>query len=129
MDIEVRSSSIHSRGVYALRAFSAGEVVLAWDMSVTLARGDEDSLPEDERVYLHPLDSKTWLIVQPPERFVNHSCAHNTEVVGFRDVAIRDIAVGEEITSNYETDGAGLSFVCACGSPGCRGRIGVPPAG
>jgi hypothetical protein len=124
MDVELRPSLIHQRGVFALRAFKRGDVVLRWDVSQRVAADEVASLDAAHRAYLHPYDATTLVMVQSPERFVNHSCDHNTEVRGFSDVAIRDIAPGEEITSNYETDGAGVVFECRCGSPSCRKRIG-----
>lgn len=124
MRVEVNRSAIHRQGVYAITAFKAGETVLRWDTSVRLNAEAAASLPESEQTYLHPYADGTYLLVQAPERYVNHACEHNTTVIDFCDVAIRDIAVGEEITSNYELDGAGLSFECGCGSPICRGYIG-----
>ena len=60
-------------------------------------------------------------ILQPPERFVNHSCNNNTIVRNLCDVAVRDIQVGEEITSDYSSSDSGnQSFLCACGAPNCR---------
>jgi SET domain-containing protein len=124
MDVELKESPIHEMGVYALRGFRAGDVVLRWDTSnrVPAERAADDRRSQNQ--YLHPYDSKSYFVVQSPECYVNHSCDHNTNVVDFADVAIRDIAVGEEITSNYETDGAGLTFICKCGRPNCRGVIG-----
>jgi len=113
--------------VYAARPFRAGEVVLRWDTSVRLPSTAIAAIPADEQLYVHPLDEAVSFVVQVPERYVNHSCAHNTEVRGFCDVAVRDLAEGEEITSNYETDGAGLSFMCACGEACCRKFIGRGP--
>lgn len=124
MDVSIEPSPIHSRGVFAARAFKRGDIVLRWDVSRRIAAADIDSLAAAERPYVHPYDASSFVLVQIPERFVNHSCDHNTEVVAFADVAIRDIAAGEEITSNYETDGAGLSFECSCGAPSCRKNIG-----
>lgn len=120
--VEVRPSAIHTRGVFARRAFRAGEVVLRWDTAHVIA--DVAALPAAEQGYVHPLGDGRFFVVQVPERFVNHSCAHNTEVRALCDVAVRDIAAGEEITSNYETDGAGQRFTCRCGAPSCRGEIG-----
>jgi hypothetical protein len=37
-----------------------------------------------------------------PERYVNSSDKPNTHVVGVADVAIQDIPINEEITSNYK---------------------------
>ena len=123
-DVEVRESGIQGRGLYALREFNAGEIVLRWDLSHTIPNEQVASLTEAERRYTHPLDDKRTLIVQPPERFVNHSCRNNTEVRDFCDVALRRIEVGEEITSDYGSDGSGVRFDCLCGSDNCRGRIG-----
>ncbi|HLW74510.1 MAG TPA: SET domain-containing protein [Gammaproteobacteria bacterium] len=128
MDVEIRQSPIHRSGIYALRAFRAGEVVLRWDTSKKIPRGEAAEYEGRPETYLHPYDPGFLFIVQSPERFVNHSCDNNTQIVDFMDVAVRDIAIGEEITSNYETDGAGLSFVCRCGTTHCRGRIGTKSA-
>ena len=123
-DVEVRESGIQGRGLYALREFNAGEIVLRWDLSHTISNKHVASLTEAERRYTHPLDIKRTLIVQPPERFVNHSCRNNTEVRNFCDVALRRIEVGEEITSDYGSDGSGVRFDCLCGSDNCRKQIG-----
>ena len=122
-DVEVRKSSIHDLGLYALRDFRAGEIVLRWNLSRLISRDELISLPEEERKYTHPFDAERILIVQPPERYVNHSCDNNSEVRDFSDVAIRNIAAGEEITSDYSTDKSGSKFYCSCGAENCRGRV------
>ena len=124
MDVEVRRSGIDGLGVFALRAFSAGEVVLRWDVSKRVPRSQASGLHAAEKKYLHPYDADSFVLVQPPERYVNHSCDNNTLVSDFCDVAVRDIRPGEEVTSDYEADGAGLKFECRCGSAKCRGSIG-----
>ena len=56
-------------------------------------------------------------------RFVNHHCQANCLSPGLDfEIAIRDIAEGEEITNDYGS--LNLEFVmdCSCGSPECRGR-------
>ncbi|MDQ3805377.1 MAG: SET domain-containing protein-lysine N-methyltransferase [Acidobacteriota bacterium] len=123
-DVEVRGSPIHGLGVYALRAFEAGEVVLRWDVSRRLTVEELASLPEGERRYTHPFDGKTTILVQPPERYVNHSCDNNSVVRDFCDVAVRHIAPGEEVTSDYSADGSGSKFACSCGAVNCRGVVG-----
>jgi hypothetical protein len=61
-----------------------------------------------------------------PGDSINHSCAPNC---GMRNatqvVAMRDIAVGEELTFDYAmTDMAPYDeFDCSCGTPECRGRV------
>ena len=122
--VEVRQSKIQGRGLYALRSFATGEVLLRWDLSQTISREQLGSLSPDELRYTHPLDNDRVLIVQPPERFVNHSCNNNTEVREFCDVAIAPIECGDEITSDYGSSGSAVSFECQCGSTNCRGVIG-----
>ena len=122
--VEIRESEIHGKGLYAKREFQAGELVLRWDLSHTIPNEQVAALPENERRYTHPLDDHRTLIVQSPERFVNHSCDGNTEVRDFCDIAVRRIGVGEEITSDYGLVGAALSFECHCGSEKCRKIIG-----
>lgn len=129
MDVEIKRSGIDGLGAFALRPFKAGEVVLRWDVSKRVLRRRAADLPDAEKNYLHPYDKESLLVVQPPERYVNHSCDNNTEVRNLCDVAVRDIQAGEEITSDYETDGAGLKFECRCGTVKCRGSIGNQGAG
>lgn len=122
--VEVRRSPIHGVGVYARRAFEAGEVVLRWDTSRRLTAEEWAALPEEERRYTHPFDARTALLVGPPERYVNHSCDNNTVVRDFCDVAVRRISAGEEVTSDYSADGSGSAFACRCGAKDCRGVVG-----
>jgi SET domain-containing protein len=122
-DVTVQPSGIHGTGLFAKRAFKTGEIVLQWKLDVTIAAAELAALPSEEHKYVHPLDEKTYVILQPPERFVNHSCDNNTVARNFADVAIRDIRIGEEITSNYSVDGASQSFACSCRAHNCRGTI------
>ena len=112
-------------GLYACRRFAPGEVVLRWDLSHTIANDELAVLSEMERRYTHPLDQHRMLVVQPPERFVNHSCNNNTVVRDFCDVAVRHIEAGEEITSDYSLDGSEYEFTCSCGELNCRGKVGA----
>jgi hypothetical protein len=62
---------------------------------------------------------------EPVMLFLNHSCDPN---VGFAGnvvlVAMRDIAAGEELTTDYALfDTPAGEMACACGAPSCRGRI------
>ena len=61
--------------------------------------------------------------------FVNHCCDPNAGMlINGQDVqliALREIAVDEQITFDYSTtmDEDDFEFDCLCGSPLCRGRI------
>jgi hypothetical protein len=57
-------------------------------------------------------------------RFVNHSCAATCLSPGFDfEIAVRDIAAGEEITDDYGTLNLEEPFPCLCGAPRCRGQV------
>ena len=116
---EVQTSHINGRGLFATSRIPKGEVVVTWHPKL-LTKAEAAHLPADEQKhYLYP-EGDTMLWMQPPERYMNHSCNANTHVVGQSDVASRDIQPGEEITSDYlglETE----DFVCNCGAPNCRG--------
>jgi len=57
-------------------------------------------------------------------RYMNHSCNPASISPGFDcDVAVRDIAPGEELTCDYGMLNPSDVLTCACGSPKCRGKI------
>ena len=61
-------------------------------------------------------------------QYLNHSCEPNTEIErARREVrARRDIAQGEELTFDYNSNETEMAypFECKCGSPNCQGGIG-----
>lgn len=57
-------------------------------------------------------------------RFVNHSCQANAISTGWHfDIAVRDIAAGEEICNDYGALNLEEPFTCHCSSPVCRNQI------
>ena len=57
-------------------------------------------------------------------RFVNHNCEANAISTGWHfDIAVRDIAAGDEICNDYGALNLEETFTCACGSPECRKHI------
>lgn len=57
-------------------------------------------------------------------RYVNHSCRPSMRGLGpGAQIAVRDIAVGDEITCDYGECNLSEPLGCACGEPGCRGEI------
>jgi hypothetical protein len=88
-------------------------------------------LPDDERKYVSFIDRR-HILFKPPARFVNHSCNPNAHASKGQDVAIRNIARGEEITVDYVVEQVpGLNLQCNCGTSSCRGFLKVaeqPPA-
>lgn len=112
------------RGVFVARDFTAGEEILRLrgrliDFAATLAKGDR----ECDAFQIGP---GCYLDLEPPAKFLNHSCDPNT---GVRDVlrlvALREIKAGQEIRFDYSTtmDENHWELACLCGSPRCRGII------
>jgi SET domain-containing protein len=119
-DVLVAKSRIHGLGVFALRDFKKGEVVFRWDISHEISKDDIAKIPDTEKPYVVHKKGKYFLL-QPPERFLNHSCDANTHVVNFSDVCKRDIKKGEEITGDYSEDSVPDTRIkCNCGSKKCR---------
>ena len=119
-DVEVRQSKIHGQGLYAMREFSPGEIVVRWTNSRELSPAELATLPEAERRYLE-VQNKKFILVGIPERFINHSCSPNTTPGEFCDIASRHIKLGEEITCDYANFTIpGGKMACFCDAPNCR---------
>jgi uncharacterized protein len=123
--VAVRESPIHGKGVFATRGFQAGERVLPIDDSRVVT--DEAPLEPEKGELEHHQDylGTHDVLMQEPERYINHCCEPNTYVQtlgGARWViAYRDIAVGEEITFDYCINSYGDDvWECACGHHRCR---------
>ncbi len=57
-------------------------------------------------------------------RYFNHSCAANCLSLGYDfELAIRDIAAGEELTDDYGTLNPLSPFPCLCDAPDCRRAV------
>jgi SET domain-containing protein len=123
MDIIIKDSKIHGKGVFADRDFQKGEIVLRWHPK-ELSKKELIDLPKENKKYIITKDKIKYLM-QSPERYVNHSCEPNTtaDTDSFCDIAIKDIKKGEEITSDYKDDPYHLKMKCNCGSKKCRGAI------
>lgn len=124
-DVVVRRSKIHRVGLFAARDFKYGEVVVRWR---GLRYTAEQFRHCDTRIkpYIAHIKGRYYLMPKPA-RFMNHSCDPNTRTrrLGV-DVASRNIAKGEEITSDYLLEALLRGeFVCKCGSKLCASWTGV----
>jgi uncharacterized protein len=123
--VEVRQSPIHGRGVFATRTYEPGEAILPIDDSRVVTREtpldpERGELPH-HRDYLGTHD----VLMQEPERYINHCCEPNTYVqtrAGVRwVVAYRAVAPGDELTFDYCISSYGdHEWECSCGHPRCR---------
>jgi len=129
-DVRVAPSAIDGHGVFAAQPIPArrkigeirGESISVADARIRATRS--------ERIMIVELSARRALDFSrssDPMRYTNHSCAPNARLclragrVEF--YALREIAVGEEVTVDYgETHHEGR-LACRCGAPGCAGRL------
>jgi SET domain-containing protein len=128
--VEVRSSTIEGQGVFAAEPVPGkrkigeirGQSISVEDARIRATR--------HERVMIVELSAKRAIDFSKssdPMRYTNHSCAPNAQLViangRVEFFALRDIAVGEEVTVDYgETHHQGR-LACRCGAVRCRGAL------
>ena len=119
--IIIKKSNINGKGVFANKDFKKGEIVLRWNLSKTLS--EEQIEKNRNKEYITYLDGR-YVLMQPPEKYINHSCSASTISKNFCDIAKRNIKKGEEITGNYLLDSpSGFYMKCNCKSKNCKGFI------
>lgn len=126
-DVAVRPSAVEGLGVFAARPFSRGAVILVIDDSRVVDDHDPLGAGDDPR-HCDYLEAGKIVLMQPPERHINHACDPNAYVKTCRGrrlvIALRDIQCGEEITYDYCINGGGDTvWSCHCGAARCRREI------
>jgi uncharacterized protein len=138
---KVRRSKVHGLGVFAARAIRKGKRVVEYlGERVTHAEADsryDDKDENDNHTFLFIVDRRTVIdagVDGNDARFINHSCDPNCEsITQDRRVfieAIRSIAVGEELSYDYQIQrdpddppNVDEVFACRCGAKACRGTM------
>jgi SET domain-containing protein len=128
--VEKRVSAIEGRGLFARAEIAAFEPVAVKGGHV-MTRAERDRVAETlgpaeiqiaEHLFIGPLtrDEREAGMLH-----LNHSCDPNVGIQGqIVFVAMRDIALGEELSFDYATgDDDDWTMACRCGAPGCRGTI------
>jgi SET domain-containing protein len=123
-DVEVREAGSKGRGVYARRAFAAGEFVFRRRHSRVVSGDELAQASEWDRVHLCELGFDRFAVLEPPGCYLNHSCDPNAMRHGVKVFAWRPIAAGEEITIDYRLNAFdGSTWPCACGAGSCSGTV------
>ena len=142
--IQVRKSGIHGKGVYAVAAIAADELIIeytgeriSWDEA--MERHPHDPAQPNHTFYFHIDDGRVIDALHGgnSSRWINHACDPNCEAdevdgrVHIR--ALRDLAPGEELFYDYGlvieeryTPKLKKEFACHCGSAICRGTMLAP---
>ena len=105
MDIVVvKKGKLFGKGVFALRDFKKGEVVITYNLK-SLTKQEYENLSVLEKSFTHAHWGVIYLY-SVPERYVNHSSHPNThpDLKKKCDVAVRNIKKGEETTTDATKD-------------------------
>ena len=125
--VVINLSDIEGLGVFAARPFKSNDVILAIDDSRVVGRDTPLTGHEQER-HCDYLEAGKVVLMQPPERYINHSCDPNTYVKTVNGkrlvIARREIQAGDEVTYDYSVNGGGDTiWLCHCGASRCRRNI------
>ena len=136
VQIEVRRSRVHGRGVYAMQLIPEGQRIIeytgervSWE-----AAPDDDSDPHTFNFGLENGEVINPEIGGNDARWINHSCSPNCEAIEEDDrvfiYAIRDIQANEELLYDYRleidepiTEASKKKFACLCRASNCRGTM------
>ncbi|WP_350357282.1 SET domain-containing protein-lysine N-methyltransferase [Paraburkholderia fungorum] len=138
--ISVRSSTVHGRGVFALRPLCAGELILEYTgtvMSWKRAVSRHRKFGHVGHTFLFGLSDGRVIdgsLGGNSARWLNHACVANCEAVEWngrvRILAVSDIQPGEELFITYGLSIEGhlsaavrAQYACRCGHRRCRGTM------
>ena len=121
--VRVREGSL-GKGIHARRSLGVGEPILEFSGPI-LTHRQVIALGEAQ-AYAVQIGPDRYLDTEPLGRFANHSCVPNAGVIKDRVlIALRPIAVDEEIRFDYSTTMSEnyWTLACQCREPECRGVI------
>ncbi len=113
VETELRPSPIHGIGVFLLEPVRQGELIWRFDSRIDRVYTEDElgTFPEHMRRFLRTYSTwhegtGLWVLCGDNGRHFNHSDTPTTvsNAISFgEDRAVRDLAAGEELTSNYTT--------------------------
>jgi hypothetical protein len=131
----MKGNSIAGYGIYASRDIKKGEVIFKGEgksQRVITKRFVEKNWNEEDKLhfrrYAYPVSEELFILWDDdPAEWApqNHSCDPNAFFNGLNEIALKNIAKGEELTLDYAEflDENMEPFQCQCGSSNCRGLI------
>lgn len=118
----VGPSSIHDKGIFALRNIKRGEIVgiVQGSKKFKINRNISDALSNPDWV---GFKTHNWIDPIPPYKYLNHSCDPNVAIKGSKTlIAICNIKKNEEIAIDYSIIEADPRWYmkCSCKGEKCR---------
>ena len=126
--LEIRQeNTIEGRGMFAVQPIAKDEIVTIWGGDV-LPIAEFSKLAEYQKRQSAQVEDGFYLVSSKPGPgdFINHSCDANAGIQGqIVIVAMRDIAVGEEVCIAYAMSDStpGEDFECSCAAANCRRTV------
>ncbi|MGV0960241.1 MAG: SET domain-containing protein [Limnohabitans sp.] len=139
--MQVQSSRVHGKGVFALCHLAAGETLIEYvgeiiSMEQALRRHPHDPQDPNHTFYFQLGDGRVidGLHGGNDSRWINHSCRPNCvpDEIGGRIFikTRRPVFRGEELTFDYDlvsdepmSDALKARYACRCGARKCRGTM------
>ncbi len=125
---QARPAGVKGWGSFAIEPISKDETVVGFG-GMMVTRALLSTLGEERQHRSIQVDDDLYLVsgdTPEPGDMINHSCEPNCGLSGGTLlVAMRDIAVGEELTFDYAMCDATDydEFTCLCGEVACRGVV------
>ena len=128
--VSVRTSRIDGQGAFAAEAIPARRKIGEIRGEAISVREARRRAKGQARIMIVEVSERRAIDASQsadPLRFTNHSCAPNASLrirqgrVEF--YAMRDIAVGEELSVDYGESHHEGRLRCRCGAPNCAGRL------
>ena len=116
-------------GIFATQDIAAGTITYVRDpFEITFTQAEFAAIEEPYKSvvdrYCYTDRHGTLIMGWDFSKYVNHSCNANTLLTAFGfDIAVRDIAAGEEITDDYGLFNVQETLEIACGCENCRGWL------
>lgn len=118
-------------GVFATARIPRGTVVWVLDpLDRLLTQAEVAALPKamgfDPKRHLWLGPDGRYVLAWDLARYVNHSCTPNCAATVFGcELALADIAAGDQLTNDYADLGMspGETLACGCGALDCRGEV------
>ena len=116
-------------GVFATAFIPRGTIVVVRDrFDICLTPEEFSCLPEPARstmeTHLYHDKCGNLILSWDHARYMNHSCHANTMMTDYNlEIAVRDIAAGEELTTEYGLLNIQDPYPLACGCEHCRGHL------
>lgn len=117
-------------GVCATRSIPRGTIVWALDRFDIVIDGNQfQTLGAQHQAILQRWGYRDhfgrWILCWDGGRMVNHRCEPSMRGVGpDLMIAVRDLAIGDELTCDYAECNLAPPLECRCGAEACRGQVG-----